>query len=97
MDRKNVVLVARDAAPSRAFSNLIPILQNIGFNVNLCAGDGKPLTRRAEEIICAVEAADLVVLGMSSSEELATPEILAGKTALDFGIPYGFYGDVRRC
>ena len=90
-----VVLVARDAAPSRAFSKLAPVLQESGFDADLLVGDGKPLIEG--EIINLVERANIVVLGMSSSENLARPEILAGETAKKWGIPYGFYGDVRRC
>ena len=94
---KNVVLVARDAAPSRAFVKLVPVLRADGFNVDLLVGDGKPLAKTNKEIAIAVTAANAVILGMSSSAELALPEIFAGETAMDSGIPYGFYGDVRRC
>ena len=97
MDRKNVVLVARDAAPSRAFIKLEPVLRENGFDVSLLVGDGKPLAQTEEEIVSAVRGAHAVVLGMSSSEELARPEIVAGGHAWIAGIPYGFYGDVRRC
>lgn len=94
---RNVVLVARDAAPSRAFIKLEPVLRQSGFNVNLFVGDGKPFTETDEEIVSAVSGAKVVVLGMSSSQELASPEILAGNKASICGVPYGFYGDVRRC
>ena len=94
---RNVVFVARDSAPSRAFIKLEPVLRQSGFNVNLFVGDGKPLTETDEEIVSAVSGANVVVLGMSSSQELAKPEILAGKKAKDSDIPYGFYGDIRGC
>ena len=98
MDRKNVFLVARDAAPSRAFGKLEPVLRESGFGVCLLVGDGKPLDQEQKMLMdAAVAGADCVVLGMSSSEELAKPEILAGEMARRLGIPYGFYGDVRRC
>ncbi len=50
-----------------------------------------------EEIARTAANADLVLLGMSSSPELAEPEIVAGNVARKAGIPYGFYGDIPRC
>ena len=97
MDRKKVVLVARDAAPSRAFIKLEPVLRENGFDVSLLVGDGKSIVHTDEQIVFAMVGASIVILGMSSSEELARPELLAGKMANGWGIPYGFYGDVRRC
>lgn len=97
MPEKRIVLVARDAAPSRAFMKLEPMLKETGFAVDLFVGDGKPLTKTDEEILFAVSRANSVLLGMSSSEELAKPEILAGNQAKTCGITYGFYGDIRRC
>lgn len=93
-----VVCVARDAAPSRTFMKLEKTLQETGlFNVKLFVGDGKPITNSIEEIAGAVSNANLVLLGMSSSPELASPEILAGMWAMKHRIHYGFYGDIRRC
>lgn len=92
MGRK-VVLVARDAAPSGCFERLGSVLKEQGINVNLIIGQGKPLTKTIEEIAFAASHANVVVLGMSSSLELAEPEIAAGKAAKNAGVPYGFYGD----
>ncbi len=50
-----------------------------------------------EEIMLAASGASLVVLGMSSSADLAQVEIMAGSSARDAGVPYGFYGDVPLC
>ena len=97
MDRKKVVLVARDAAPSGAFIKLEPVLRESDFDVCLLVGDGKPLTKTGDEIAAEVMNGSVVVIGMSSSVDLAQPEMLAGYLAKNYGIPYGFYGDVRRC
>ncbi|MDZ4345054.1 MAG: hypothetical protein U1E51_21745 [Candidatus Binatia bacterium] len=96
---KNVVLVARDIAPSSCFERLAPVLQERGFETELIIGKGKPLppTITPHTIILAASQASLVILGMSSSLELAEPEIVAGAAANGAGVPYGFYGDVRRC
>jgi hypothetical protein len=97
VDRK-AVLVARDAAPSGCFKRLEPVLEERGFDVVLIIGEGKPLTKTVEEIVLAVVSqASVVILGMSSSLELAQPEIAAGEAARGVGKPYGFYGDVPRC
>ncbi len=92
-----IVCVARDAAPSRAFTRLEPELTKRGHAVQLFVGDGKPITASLDAVRGAASEASIVVLGMSSSKELAEPELVAGRVARDGGIPYGFYGDVRRC
>lgn len=94
---KAVVLVGRDVAPSSCFKRLQPILEKDGFRVDLFIGEGRPLTRGIEEIVSAVSNASVVFLGMSSSFELAQPEIIAGEAAQKAGVPYGFYGDIPRC
>lgn len=96
MNRK-VVLVGRDAAPSGCFKQLEPVLKERGCDVGLFIGEGKPLAKSVDEIALAASSANVVVLGMSSSLELAQPEIAAGEAAKRAGISYGFYGDVPRC
>jgi hypothetical protein len=76
---------------------LEPVLKEHGFDVGLFIGEGKPLTKSVEEIALVASSAHVVVLGMSSSPELAQPEIAAGEAAKKAGVPYGFYGDVPRC
>lgn len=94
---RKAVLVARDAAPSGCFKRLEPVLKDCGFDVELIIGEGKPLTKTMDDIAFAASNASVVVLGMSSSLDLAEPEIVAGKFAKNAGVPYGFYGDVPRC
>lgn len=96
MDRK-AVLIARDAAPSGCFKRLEPILKERGFSVDLIIGEGKPLMKTVEEVTLVASRASIVVLGMSSSLELAEPEIVAGRSAKSAGVSYGFYGDIPRC
>jgi len=92
-----VTLVARDVAPSRAFDRLANLLGERGFHACLCVGSGKPLEQTDSEIVSLVLSAGVVILGMSSSQDLAAPEILAGQAAKSANIPYGFYGDNRGC
>ena len=87
-----ITMVARDAAPSRAFQRLARLLETRGHHVTLMVGDGKPLKEKSQQIARAVACADAALLGMSSSPELAKPEIAAGKAAQRAGVPFGFYG-----
>jgi len=98
-----VALVARDIAPSEALGkHLAPELQKRGHEVVAYLGSGKPLTQTLEEIRQGVRNADVLVSGMSSSKELAEPEITACLTAAlqelsKKKIPFGFYGDTYHC
>lgn len=93
---KTITFVARDFAYSACFERLAPILRSKGFNAVLFIGKGKPLCQYTEEIALkeTVKSSDLVILGMSSSPELAKPEIAAGIVAEQEHIPFGFYGDM---
>jgi len=95
--QKTVVFVARDAAPSGCFKLLEPVLKDCGFGVTLFTGGGRPLAEQPHEITSAIRGAGVVVLGMSSSAELAQPEIAAGQVAREAEVPFGFYGDVSGC
>lgn len=92
-----VVLVARDIAPSKAFGLLAQELTNRGHSSVLLVGNGKPMAVTTEDIRTAVRRADVVVVGMSSSPQLAEPEIAACTEAALAEIPFGFYGDTFRC
>lgn len=96
MNKKRVLLVASDFAPSACFKRLEPVLQERGFSVTLIVGEGKPMRGMARDVALAASRADMVVLGMSNPAEHAELEIAAGKEAKSIGVPYGFYGDVRR-
>jgi len=95
--KKRVVLVARDIAPSACFKRLVEVLEKQETETVLIVGNGLPLKETLEEISLAVSTADVVILGMSSTAELAEVEVSAGETARRLGIPYGFYGDCARC
>lgn len=92
-----IAMVGRDAAQSRAFTRLKPVLIGRGYKVNLMVGDGQPLSQSDNEIVSAVQDSDVVLLGMSSAPETAQPEILAGLKAHELGKPCVFYGDVVKC
>jgi hypothetical protein len=94
---KKILLVARDAAPSGAFNLLIPALRKKGYYVTLILGEGKEIPDSLHEITQLVTNADIVILGMSSSRELANKEIFAASIAQKAKIPFGFYGDVPDC
>ena len=93
MKGKSVVLVARDAAPSRCFTRLEESLKLKGIEAVLFVGDGKLINQDQEEIEEAITSSRIVFLGMSSTKELAEVEIIAGEAAIKNNIPFGFYGD----
>lgn len=92
-----VALVARDAAPSRAFMRLAKELQSRRHEVYFFVGDGKPLDATLDGVRAGVKAADVAVIGMSSSLALAEPELAACEAASQAGKPYGFYLDTANC
>lgn len=94
---KKAVFVGRDVAPSDCFKRLELILKDRGFDVDLFVGERMMLTETIHEMVHAVSHADIVVLGMSSSSELAQSELIAGRAARSAKVPYGFYGDVPHC
>lgn len=104
------VLVARDIAPSNAFEMLEKNLSWKKYNVGhpdtytleddyvvMFLGRGKPLKESKDEIAAAVKGADVILVGMSSSEELSAPEIFACGAAQGVGVPYGLYADTFGC
>jgi hypothetical protein len=87
-------LVARDIAPSLAFDVVYQHLQKHHYcNVKKYLGFGKPLSASVSEIKRAAAGAAVVLVGMSSSRELAKEEIAAVTAAKRNGVPYGFYAD----
>src|SRR3989344_3709375 len=91
-----VLFVARDVAPSDALQRAANVLKDKGEYVITCLGHGKP----GQDISAAtalVGQADRVVIGMSSSPELAEIEIAAASAAKNLGVTYGFYLDTANC
>ena len=70
---KKIVLVGADAAPSRCFMRLEPVLKERGFDVELIVGDGKPLDKSTGDIMGTVSQANIIFLGMSAPD-VAMPE-----------------------
>lgn len=92
-----IVLAGHDAAPSGCFKRFGPELEKRGFEVVLFIDHGKPRTSTDEQIAAAVSRAQLVILGTSSTAELAATELVAGRAAVAGKIPIVFYFDVRTC
>jgi len=96
-----VVLVARDIAPSKALERVKAELEKQGNEVVVHLGGGKPFEKTVQEVTAEITAdvanADVTLVGMSSSAELAKEEIVAVKTAQRAGKPYGFYCDTYGC
>lgn len=102
-----VVLVARDIAPSNAFKMVVAeFLGNSWLpshtsvlvkGAELFVGSGKPLKATEDEIAAAVKSADVVLVGISSSAELAKEELVACKVAKEASVPYGLYADTFGC
>ena len=92
------VLVARDMAPSQAGELLEKEFRSLGYDeIFADLGKGNPIPTLLRDIRYAVEDADVLWLGMSSSPELSEPELAAAEIALRFGVPYGFYSDTFGC
>lgn len=89
MGKKLVTLVARDAAPSQAFSLIADALGAAGIDAALLVGRGKSF----ELDVKAVGSADLVLVGISAPAKNAEEELAALRIACDNGIPYGLFAD----
>jgi hypothetical protein len=81
-------LTATDSVDNPAYQPPVLI-----WPINAFLGQGKPLAISIPEIETAIKKASAVLLGMSSSLELAKEEIAAGRKAAELGIPFGFYAD----
>lgn len=92
-----ILLLAQDAAPSGCFERLAPVLKDRGHQVLIVMGHGKPIAARAALIGDMVQGTDVVLLGMSSSPQLAPSEVTAAEYAHRLGVPFGFYGDIPGC
>ncbi len=98
MVKRKIVLVARDAAPSECFVRLaFKLVPDIAWQVNAFVGRGKSIPWDLDIVTTYAQKTNIVLLGMSSSRELAEYEIAAGQAARAAGVPYGFYGDAPRC
>ncbi len=93
MAQKTVVLVGRDAAPSKFFNLMKPELEKAGWNVLSFIGHGKDVAVKPLELSGIISGADLVLCGMSAPAQNAQVEISAAGEACFYGKPYGFYAD----
>src|SRR3989344_292805 len=88
-----VTLIGRDAAPSKAFGRVAEELEKRDVECAAFLGGGKPITASNEQILANIKVSNFVMIGMSSSSELAKEEVLAATAASALGIPLGFYSD----
>lgn len=89
----DVVLVGRDKAPTLAGQMLEVELRRQGYTTRSFFGDGKPISARLSEIEQASDDARLTWVGMSSSAELAEPEIVAAHASHHLAL----YADIEGC
>ncbi|MBU3925957.1 hypothetical protein KJ763_02200 [Patescibacteria group bacterium] len=87
-----LVMVARDMAPSMALKKIQKRYES-EISITSFLGFGKSINESMKEIERNIKTADIVLLGMSSSEELTREEILAGLIAFDVKKPFGFFAD----
>lgn len=87
-----VLAVARDMAPSDAFTRLFKC-QTDSLEIKCLVGNGKPFQESTGQIKEQVGDADAVLLGMSSSPELSQEELAAGREAVILGKPIFLYAD----
>ena len=86
-------LIAQDIAYCQAADLLIKQLCKEGHEIFSVLSHGKQVEGTLEAAQKAVEAADVVWLGMSSSFKLAHFEVYAANLAQKLGKPYGFYAE----
>ncbi|TSC89636.1 MAG: hypothetical protein G01um10143_126 [Parcubacteria group bacterium Gr01-1014_3] len=92
-----VGLVGHDVAPTQAFRRIQEALVSRDNDVVSFVADGKPFANSKEEIISSAKQADVILLGMSSSADLAKEEVAVAEMAAEIGIPFGFYADTYKC
>jgi hypothetical protein len=72
-------------------------LRKQGYATHSFFGDGKAIAASLEEIAEAAHYAKLTWVGMSSSSELASPEIAAARSAVMNGNALALYADIEGC
>lgn len=87
-----LVMVAKDIAPSKAFEKFQKRYEK-EISITSFLGFGKSIDIKLKTIEKEVRTANVILLGMSSSEELAREEIFAGLIAADAIKPFGFFAD----
>lgn len=89
---KSMTLVARDVGGSKPLGMLTELLRNRNRQVYPFLGNGKPIDGLAN-LPEAVGSSGVVLCGMSSSQELAQPEIKAMQLAREADTPYAIFAD----
>jgi len=96
---RDIVLVAQDAAPSAAFKLLSAELAGRGFHTRPFLGEGtkQDIGDMSQRIAEAITNARILLLGMSSSPELARCELAAGMYADTCNVPVALLADSWDC
>ncbi|MBU1036452.1 hypothetical protein KKF32_00265 [Patescibacteria group bacterium] len=89
----NVLLVANMVASKQAFEMLKKELEKRGHQVFPFLSAGKLEETLVTDIAPIIANSNLIVLGMSSDENLAQQELGIAKIAKENNTPYCFYGD----
>lgn len=89
---KTITVVARDFGGAKGLTILVDHLYSQGWRVKRYLGMGKPI-EGLEGIEDSVRESDVVICAMSSSPELAEPEMQAAQLALAADKPFGFFAD----
>ncbi|NUM25837.1 MAG: hypothetical protein HUU49_04450 [Candidatus Buchananbacteria bacterium] len=90
---KSITLVARDMGGSEALGLLAEYLGSVGWQTHTFLGYGKQIAS-LNDLQGAVEGSDITLCGMSSSPELAAPELTAFDLAKATGKKFGFFADI---
>lgn len=90
---RKAMLVARDFAGSFGLCELAGELGRRGMECLTFLGMGRPLGATPCEIRAVAARSDYVVVGRSSSPELAEPEMVALESAFSAGVPAYMYSD----
>lgn len=87
------MLVAQDVAPSGALKQLSDKLIEGGYNVSSFLAGGRSISTSTDTLVRQVVGCHAVVIGMSSSEELAVNEYAVAQKAIQLRIPVFSYMD----
>lgn len=90
---RKAVLVARDFAGSYGLGELARELVRGGVECATFLGMGRPFEATPVDILRAVKKTDSVIVGRSSSADLAEPEIAAMDAAIKNKVPAYMYSD----
>lgn len=92
-----ILLVARDPSPSRAFRKVATCALKLSHDVHAVLGDGQDIELTSNELDAAIEWADVLLVGMSSSEQFSALERRCCEHAVRQALPFGLFSDSFEC